>query len=128
MADYIGNYVEEFGKTRQSILFSVFLVSSTQGKILTSLETDSLYLPAIFVSNTQPYSNQGICKLIVKPRRAKLWINNDSYLSVPIPFRASSTNYNQFFIDASFNLNISTIGYQGESVKSDWVEFYASSS
>lgn len=128
MANYIGNYIEEFGKTRRNILFSVFLVSSSQGKITTSFETDSLYLPRIFVSNTQPYNNQVTCELPVKPRIAKLWINNDSYLSVPIPFRAASSNYNQFFIDASFNSNISTIGYQGESLKSTRIKLYVSQS
>lgn len=126
MASYVGNYVEEFGKVRSNILFSVYLVSITQGKINSSFTTDNLYLPNIFKTNTEAYTNQALCKLIVTPRRARLWVNNDSYLSVPIPFRAGSTTFNQFFIEAGFNLEISSIGLDGEKVKSDWVRLYAS--
>lgn len=125
MSSYIGSYQDEFGHTRENILLSVCFISIVNGKIITSLVTDDEYLPQVFKDNTAPYVKQPICNLNVTPRRAKLWINTDTYLSVPVPFRAGSNNYNEFYIDVGFNFKISTIGSQGEKIESSWVNFYA---
>lgn len=127
---YLANYTNDFGKTVKNAMLHVFLESGTEGIIETSSKFDSIYLPSVFLSASQIYTNSlSSCsaKMNIKPREAYFWLNSNTVMRVPLPFMPGigGGKYNQFLIEAAFNTNIQTIETRGESINQAFVTLYA---
>jgi hypothetical protein len=134
VADYIGDYTNDYNRTTGLARLQVYLIVDTSlttsrgTRENTTFEFDSDYLPSIFLSSVQPFAPKDPnCPLTVTPRFAKLYLTNSSYLRVELPFRPGSSEFNQFFISAGANTNILTFGISGETIKPYHLTFDANS-
>jgi hypothetical protein len=134
MADYVGDYANDFNRVVGLTKLPVYLVTNTSLTTVlgtrenTSFEFDSQYLPSVFLNAVQPYTKGfPVCPINITPRFAKLYLTNDSYLRVELPFIPGSSSFNQFFIAVGANINILTIGIEGEAIKPYYLNFNANS-
>lgn len=134
MADYVKDYANDYDRVTGLVKLQVYLVTNTSltttrgTRENTSLEFDSDYLPSVFLNAAQPYiKGYPVCPLSVTPRFAKLYLSNDSYLRVDLPFLPGTTRFNQFFLEAGANTDILTIGIEGETIKPYHLVFNANS-
>jgi hypothetical protein len=114
MAVYKATYVADCGKALpHSILNTYTYDLTTRVRTATSYGFDAEYLPNVFKNNTEQ-TGVGCPLNQVKPRFAKLWLNDNQYLAVELPFQPSSTDFNSFFIELAFFGKQTTLGFSGE--------------
>lgn len=122
---YLGVYTDDYGKKTYYRL-EVFLVANgTRQETDRSLDND--YLPDVYKASVL-LSDGTVpsCPKNTTPRYAKLYINSTDYLHVDLPFPPSSSEYNQFFISASFNPLIISVGLQGERITNHFLKYAVS--
>ncbi|MGL5874013.1 MAG: hypothetical protein ACRC2R_16865 [Xenococcaceae cyanobacterium] len=132
MADYVGNYLNDYNRITALAKLQVYLVNgvtfdtSRGTRENTNTDFDNRYLPSIFLNAVEPYQKGNpFCPPNVTLRYAKLYLSTEQYLKVELPFLPGTTQYNQFFIDASFNTDILTIGIEGERINPYYLSFNA---
>lgn len=134
MANYIGNYTNDYNRVTGLAKLQVYLVTGTSRATTrgtrenTTSLFDSDYLPGVFLNAVELFvKGFPVCPLNIVPRFAKLYLTNDSYLRVELPFIPGSSEYNQFFIAVGADINILTIGIEGETINPYRLKFNANS-
>lgn len=124
MATYTGVYVSDCGKSFPNTILKTYTYNiSTRTRSDTAVSFDDEYLPNVFKQNT---SQTGVgCRLdVLKLRFAKLWLNDNEYLAVELPFKPSSTDFNSFFIELAFFGLQTTLGLSGETMNSGYLSLF----
>lgn len=86
-------------------------------RAIATLEQDAI-IPVIWFSSTELSAVS--CSPSLHPlRRVKLYTGLRTYLEVIIPWKEDTTEYNQFFIQASVTLSITEISLMGENISND---------
>ena len=123
MADYVGSYANDYDRVVGLAKLQVYLVNgatltTSRGiRENTTPAFDADYLPSVFLNAVELFARGlPVCPLSTTPRFAKLYLTSDSYLHVELPFRPSTSEYNQFFIAVGFNFDLLTIGIEGERI------------
>ncbi|PSF30586.1 hypothetical protein C7H19_23685 [Aphanothece hegewaldii CCALA 016] len=124
MALYKGVYVSDCGKSFPNTILTTYTYNiSTRTKSDTAYEFDNEYLPNVFKQNTE-LGGVG-CRLdVLKLRFAQLWLNDNEYLAVELPFKPSSLDFNSFFIELAFYGKQTTLGLSGETMNFGYLSLF----
>jgi hypothetical protein len=133
MADYVGNYQNDYNRITALAKLQVYLVNgvtfdtSRGTRENTNLDFDNRILPSVFFAAVEPLQKGSpFCPPNLTLRYAKLYLSIEQYVKVELPFRPGTSEYNQFFIEASFNSEIISVGIEGERILPYYLVFNAS--
>lgn len=121
MANYTGIYQSDIGLNSSLIRLQVFSqIGNT--RVATSVDFDADYLPEVYRSYVQQVTEtfRGCEFPLGRVRYAKIYYNSIDFLHVDLPFKPSTSEYEQFFLDLSSNSLVSSIGLEGELISNDF--------
>jgi hypothetical protein len=130
MANYMGNYQNDFGIITQLALLPVYLQRINGGaedRFPTTHAFDADYLPNVFLDSTRkPGKNScDIANGTRTIRHVKIYLNQEHFLYVPVPWRGGTEEFKSFLDRLSDNSQIVMAILFGEHIDGFYTTVYA---